>query len=269
MKYILFACAGILLATFSAARAADESSKVIDLKKPVSASLTPNGFYWSFDDGIIGESEPKTVQDLSGNSFEGQIASAGAAMTPTYADGVFGSAIYVQGFPQVAWNKNHKLDAASDPSKLIMKGQPFTGGIWFKMDDLKPLAHTLIRRDENTIGWRLLVLKDGEADKETDGASWYLDLSYGDARSRGKSLASTPAFADKKWHHVGFSVTPGPGEGEFTAVYWIDGEVFDTVLFKAKVPDPDPEKRFLSVGTGAWGVLDDAFVTTGVHTFKK
>jgi len=248
---------------------AEGGGKVIDLNKPVGDSLVPDGFYWTFDDGIAGESEPLIVQDHSGNSFDGHISSAGGSPTPTYADGVFGTAIYVQGNPQVTWRKGHKLDAAPDPSKLTMKGQAFTGGVWFKMDDRKPAAHVLIRRDDNTIGWRLMVLKDQEADKESDGASWYLNLEYGDSRIRGTSLASTPVFADGKWHHVGFSVSPGPDEGQFTTVFWIDGEIFDTVAFKATVPDPKPEYRFLSVGNGVWGLLDDAFVTTGVHSFKK
>jgi len=269
MKYILFACAGILLATFTAARAADESSKVIDLKKPVSASLTPDGFYWNFDDGIIGESDPRTVLDLSGNGFEGQISRGLAQMTPTYAEGVFGTAIYVQGYPIVQWAKKHKLNAAPDPTKLVMKGQPFTGGVWFKMDDRKPVAHVLIRRDENNIGWRLMVLRDTAEDKESEGAAWYLNLGLGDSRDRSKSQAFTPAFADGQWHHIGFSVSPGPGEGEFTTVYWLDGEIFDTVSFAATIPEFDPETQFLLVGNGVWGLLDDAFVTTGVHTFKK
>ena len=46
---------------------AEGGGKVIDLNKPVGDSLVPDGFYWTFDDGIAGESEPLIVQDHSGN----------------------------------------------------------------------------------------------------------------------------------------------------------------------------------------------------------
>lgn len=248
---------------------AQDAGKVIDLKKPVGASIKPDVVYWSFDDGIVGESDPLSVTDLSGNSFDAQLAKADVHPIPTYAEGVFGTAIYVQGFPQVTWWKGNKFDAAPDPSKLIMKNRAFSGGVWFKMDNLKPVAHVLFRSDDNGVGWKFTVFKDQEADKDADGTSWYLSLIIGDSRDRARSLAATSAFADKKWHHVGFSITPGPEEGEFTAVYWMDGELFDTVTFKATVPAENPERRFFAVGNGAWGVLDDAFVTSGIHTFKK
>jgi len=256
-----------------AAPAAEESGKVIDLNKPVIESIKPDGFYWAFDDGIIGESEPRTVTDFSGNSFDGQISAANASVTPTYAEGVFGTAIYVQGIPQVSWGFKHKLNSAPDPSRLIMKGRSFTGGAWFKMDDLKQSFHALIRRDENAIGWRLIIYNENLTDKDSAGTAWYPSLEYGSSRSRGKSTVSTSVFSDGKWHHVGFSVSPdssvGEDEIEFTTVYWLDGVEFDRVVFKAKIPDPNPETQFLSIGNGAWGLIDDAFVTTGVHTFKK
>jgi len=73
----------LTLLAMASVSAADVAGKVIDLKKPVSASLKPDGFYWSFDDGLIGESEPKTVEDLSGSGFDGQISRDSAAMTPS------------------------------------------------------------------------------------------------------------------------------------------------------------------------------------------
>lgn len=260
---------GLTLLTIASASAADGSGKVIDLKKPVGESLKPDGFYWNFDGGLVGESEPPTVEDLSGNGFDGQISRGSASMTPTYVDGVFGTGIYVQGAPQVRWREGDKLDAASDPSRLTMKGKSFTGGIWFKMDDRKPQAHVLIRRDENNIGWRLVVMRDAAEETDSDGSAWFLNLQLGDSRERGKSQALTSAFTDGKWHHIGFSVSPDPGGEEFTTVYWLDGEIFDTVTFMATVPDPKPGTQFLSIGNVVWGLLDDAFVTTGIHTFKK
>lgn len=260
---------GVSLLLIVSASAADSVEKVIDLNKPVSESLKPNGFYWSFDDGLIGESQPETVVDLSGNGFDGQISRGTATATPTYAEGVFGTGIYAQGAALVKWQIKHKLNNASAPSKLIMKGQPFTGGIWFKMDDKKAAAHTLIRRDENTIGWRLMVQRLPGEDADSEGDAWQLNLAYGDSRDRGRSLAITSVFGDGKWHHIGFSVAPETNGERFTTVFWLDGTIFDIVSFEATIPDPDPEQQFLIVGNGVWGLVDDAFVTTGIHTFKK
>lgn len=247
----------------------EDAASVINLNKPVSESLKPDGFYWSFDDGLIGESEPKMIEDHSGNGFAGQVARGSASALPTYTEGVFGTGIFVEGFADVSWRKGTQYDNAQDPDRLTMKGQPFTGGVWYKMDNLKPVNHILIRRDENAVGWRLQLMKAEESDPDTDGSAWFLNLEYGDSRIRSRSQVPTSTFADKKWHHVGFSVTPEDEEGRFTVEYWLDGQPFDTVTFTAKIPNPDPEKRFLSVGTGTWGSLDDAFVTTGTHTFKK
>lgn len=246
-----------------------DTPSVINLNKPVSESLKPDGFYWSFDDGLIGESEPKVIGDLSGNGFDGQIARGAAPAMPTYAEGVFGTGIFVEGFADVSWRKGSQYDNAQDPDRLTMKGQPFTGGVWYRMDSLKPVNHVLIRRDDNSIGWRLLLMKADDTEHDVDGTAWFLNLEYGDSRVRSRSQGQTSVFTDKKWHHIGFSVTPEGEEGRFTVEYWLDGQHFDTITFLAKIPNPNPEKRFLSVGTGTWGSLDDAFVTTGAHTFKK
>lgn len=248
---------------------AQQTGKVIDLNKPVNASVQPDGFYWPFDDGLVGESEPLLIQDMSGNGFNGRISKGAASVTPTYAEGVFGTGIYTQGFSDITWRGGHKQDETSDSAKLLMRGQAFTGGVWFKMDDRKPNAHILIRCDDNAIGWRLAVVKEGKDDQESEGGSWLLNFQYGDSRDRGQSRASTSAFADEEWHHVGFSVSPEADGRTFAVVYWVDGEILDTVSFLATIPEPDPDRRFLSVGTGVWGLLDDAFVTTGVCDFKK
>ena len=85
-----FLCASLGLA-------ADVASKAIDLKKPVGESLKPDGFYWAFDDGLLGESQPSEVDDLSGNGFVGRIVNVPAKPPITYADGKFGTGIYAQG----------------------------------------------------------------------------------------------------------------------------------------------------------------------------
>ncbi len=276
----------VLLLSARPGAAAGVEAKAINLGKPVSESLRPDGYYWAFDDGILGEGQPAEVEDLSGNGFVGRITKASASTQITYAEGKFGTAIYAQGLgSMVEWTEKSVLNAASDPSKLLMKDQPFTGGVWFKMDDRRPGMHVPIRQTEAGSGWRICVAKEAGkgASIETDldlssqsqGDSWFLLFQIGDSRSRGKSAAATAAFADGKWHHIGFSVNSEKGAGktpatrEFAVTYWLDGEIFDTVNFQADVPDPEPGSLSLRAGFRVWGVLDDAFVTTGIHTFKK
>lgn len=277
---------GVVFFLASLGLAADVASKAIDLKKPVGESLKPDGFYWAFDDGLLGESQPSEVDDLSGNGFVGRIVNVPAKPPITYADGKFGTGIYAQGLgAMVEWTEKSPVNAATEPDRLTMKDKPFTGGVWFKMDDRRPGLHALIRQTEAGVGWRFCVVKETEKgvppdlDKDlstqSQGDTWKLDFEIGDSRIRGMSAASTAAFADGKWHHVGYSVSSEKsdektaGAGAFTVTYWLDGEVFDTVHFQAVTPDPEPGSLSLRAGFRVWGVLDDAFVTTGIHTFKK
>lgn len=274
-----FLCASLGLA-------AEAESKAIDLKKPVGESLKPDGFYWTFDEGILGEGQPSEMDDVSGNGFVGRIVKVAGKPQITYAEGKFGTGIYAQGLGgMVEWTEKSLVNAASEPGRLTMKDQPFTGGVWFKMDDRRPGMHALIRQTEGGVGWRLCVVKETEKgvspDRDEDismqspGDTWLLDFEVGDSRVKGKTLAATPVFADGKWHHVGFSVSSEKSEGktpaakDFTVTYWLDGEVFDTVSFQANAPDPEPGTLSLRAGFRVWGVMDDAFVTTGIHTFKK
>lgn len=260
--------------------------KVINLGKPVGESLKPDGFYWAFDDGILGEGQPAEVDDLSGNGFVGLIVKSPGKPPITYAGGKFGTGIYAQGLgAMVEWTEKSPVNAAPEPARLMMKDQPFTGGVWFKMDDRRAGLHALIRQTEGGVGWRFCAVKETEKgvspdlDKDlstqSQGDTWKLDFEIGDSRIRGMSAASTAAFADGKWHHLGFSVSSEKAEGktpagrEFTVTYWLDGEVFDTVNFLADLPDPEPGTLSLRAGFRVWGVMDDAFVTTGIHTFKK
>ena len=45
----------------------------IDLSKPVSQSLKPDVVYWSFDQGLPGQSLPEVVEDESGNGLDGRL----------------------------------------------------------------------------------------------------------------------------------------------------------------------------------------------------
>ena len=120
---VLSTVAGLLVACVQHGMAAE--SQAIGLGKPVAASLRPDIFYWSFDDGIVGESEPSAVADLSGNGFEGHIINGrkdGSKLI--YAEGKFGTGVYAQGFDSnVSWKETGRFNAASDPSKLVLKNQ--------------------------------------------------------------------------------------------------------------------------------------------------
>lgn len=249
--------------------AAEGDDKVIDLGKPVGENLRPDGFYWAFDDGLLGQTEPAITPDLSGNGFEGRISGDTKTAVPTYAEGKFGTAIYVQGFPQIRWTAKNALNSVAENAKLLAKNQPFTSGIWFKMDDRKPAGHLLIRLNPPKSGWRLGIYRETGETADSEATSWRLSVDFGESGGRLKSQASTSAFVDGQWHHVGFSFEPGMEGGPVTVVYWLDGELFDTVTASAVAEDGEPIDRFLSVGNGVWGLLDDAFVTSGIHTFKK
>ena len=266
--------------------AAAAEGRVIDLRKPVGESLKPDGFYWAFDEGLLGEGQPSEVDDLSGNGFVGRIVKSPGKPPITYAEGKFGTGIYAQGLGDVVeWTEKSPVNAATEPARLTMKDQSFTGGFWLKMDDRRAGLQAPIRQSEGPAGWRFCLLKEidkgvtPDADKDlstqSPGDTWFLYLEIGDSRQRGLSTIPTAAFADGKWHHLGFSVgSEKAGEAasdtrEFSVTYWLDGEVFETVRFQAVLTDPEPETRSLRAGFRVWGVLDDAFVTTGVHSFKN
>ncbi len=271
--------AGIAVSCITYCLAGD--GKVIDLGKPVGESLRPDGFYWAFDEGIQGESQPSTVDDLSGNGFDGTLQTYGKDPKPTYAAGRFGTAIHFEGHGTAIWSERRGVTL--DAPKLGFKDMAFTGGVWFKMEDLKLRSHVLLQKDDYGKGWRLILYKmdnpvsaNQDEGNSVDGTQWSLSFQPGRAvsgsdQSKPKNPMTLPTgiFADRQWHHLGFSVAPGPEPMESTVTYWLDGELFETIVSKSQWEEPDPEWRFLKAGKIAAGLLDDAFVTSGIHTFKK
>ncbi|MEI6337071.1 MAG: hypothetical protein WCQ57_00640 [Verrucomicrobiota bacterium] len=258
--------------------AAAEQPAVIDLKKPVLESLRPDGFYWAFDEGIVGTSNPENIEDLSDNGITGLLGGSRESPTPTYADGKFGTAIYLQGAGSIVrWVEGNRTGSPMGLLTSGEKGKAFTAGIWFKMEDTKPVGHILMRRDGGArIGWRIALIKADSKDTETPGSSWNLLMEYGDYKGNPGTKATTDAFADGGWHHIGISVAPdgsaaesADGLTDFTAVYWLDGQLFDTVAFTTKEVDVEQGSHSIVVGNDAWGIADDAFITSGVHSFKK
>jgi hypothetical protein len=196
---------------------------------------------------------------------------------PTYADGKFGTAIFLPGAGSIVrWVQGNKTGSPMGFLTSDGNGKAFAAGIWYKMEDTKPVAHILMRRDGGARkGWRIALVKTDSKDKETPGSSWKLRMEFGDYKGNPSTRAATDAFADGGWHHIGISVAPdgsaeksADGLTNFTAVYWLDGEHFDTVAFTTKEVE---EQGFhsLGMGDGAMGIADDAFITSGVHAFKK
>lgn len=274
--------AGMLFLWVSACPAGD--GKVIDLGKPVGESLRPDGLYWAFDEGVEGESQPPTVEDLSGNGFDGSLQTYGKDPKPTYAAGRFGTAIHFEGHGAALWSERRGVTL--DAPKLGSKDMAFTGGVWFKMEDLKLRSHILLQKDDYGKGWRLILYKmDITAPRGdeaagllagADGTQWSISFQPGRAvsgsdQSKAKNPMTLPTgiFADRQWHHLGFSVAPGPEPMESTVTYWLDGELFETIVSKSQWEEPNPEWRFFIAGKISSGWMDDAFVTSGIHTFKK
>jgi hypothetical protein len=250
----------------------------IDVNKPVSESLRPDGFLWAFDDGIVGTSEPKAVEDLSGNGIAGLLGASKEVPMPTYADGKFGTAIYLQGQGGIVrWAETFRTDSPMGFLTTDGTGKSFTTGMWFKMEDTKPVAHILLRRDGgNRKGFRVALVKADSKDNETPGSSWTMRIEHGDYKGNPGTLATTGAFADGGWHHIGVSVAPDTSSPQaeeelarFTAVYWLDGEVLDTVTFSTQEIVIEPGTHSIVVGDSAQGLVDDVFISSGVHTFKR
>jgi len=278
---VLTPAAGLVFFIMATCLAGD--GKVIDLAKPVGDSLTPDGFYWSFDEGIEGESQPPRVGDLSGNGFDGVLHTYGSDPKPTYAPGKFGTGILLERHGTAFWSERQgtKLDAP----ELGTKGMPFTGGVWFKMEDLKLRSHVLLQKNAYGQGWRFILYKmdnlasgnqDEGGTEAADGTQWSISFQHGRAVSEQDQIKPkhpmtlpTGIFADRQWHHLGFSIAPGPEPMESSVTYWLDGEPFETIISKSLWEDPTPNGQFLQAGKISSGLMDDAFVTSGIHTFKK
>jgi len=270
--------AGIFLSVLCCARPVAAGEQSIDLNKPVGESLKVDGFHWAFDDGLVGTGDPRTVEDLSGNGLTGYIAGSKEVPPPTYAEGKFGTAIFLQGQGSIVrWAENSQAGSPMNIMTSDAKGTAFTTGIWFKMEDLKPVAHILIRRDGGARkGWRIAVVKADSKESDSPGTSWKLRMEFGDYKGDPGTRATTESFADGGWHHIGVSVAPDGSSANsveelanFTAIYWLDGEVLDTVTFSTKEVDVEQGTHSIVVGDSAQGIVDDAFIASGVHTFKK
>lgn len=256
------------------------SQNAISLSKPVSESLKPDVLYWSFDDGTPDTSHPELIEDHSDHGHVGQLVAGSLKPEPVYVEGKFGTALYFHGRspfvtapngkevpsegPSVVWSHS-KTPAMWEETKLDMNGQSFTAGAWIKLNSIREGGRQTIYLMDRGMGpsqWSF-ELRKAEDDQ------WIF-------RALNVSSAQTTALNDEGWHHVAFSVESGPDSS--TVTFWLDGQELGLpVEARSRIAAPEqPRERTFRVGernvafhsTGFDGVLDDVFVTSGVHTFQ-
>ncbi len=248
----------------------------IDLSKPVSESLKPDGIYWTFDDGMIGEPFPLEVEDHSGNGYDGKMREGMDRPLPVYDEGRFGKALrflpFPEGYtyvpnhynPQIIWRLT-ETPGAWDETKLDMERKSFTGGVWVKLDEIFEGQFQLIylfeygRKEPHQ--WSFFVIKDAEG-------NWKLHLD----RTRSEAMQE---FETGIWHHLAFSLEMDGDAGYVT--FWVDGNMLGDPVALEKpflAPESDTDRFFIlgehvvgSFANGFAGLVDDAFITSGVHTF--
>lgn len=254
---------------------------VIDLTKPVSESVKPDGIYWAFDGGTIDDWMPDPVIDGSGNAFNGLLQRGAKKPQPTYVEGKFGTAIRFEGNtpfetsedgklrtfqnPRVTWMQ-YDRPSAPDPSLLDMAGTSFTAGAWIKFEEInggEPQLLTVFHRGRSN-GWTLRLLKD-----PTD--QWKL-MYYGGGRAESDRVAD---FNDLEWHHVAFTFKAG-AEGN-SLQFWLDGKPLgDAIPIRDSITEAPTADRIFTVGEsnvgnfgkGFVGAIDDVFVTSGAYEFR-
>ncbi len=278
---LIYAC---LVTTGFHAIAAVADGKVIDLSKPVGESIKPDVLYWAFDDGSVGFMMPDPVEDLSGNGFSGKLMEGAKNPTPIYTEGKFGTAILLQGNtpssetpegklqtflnPRVSCVANAKKEV-SDPSLLHMKATNFTAGAWVRIDEVNDgkMQRIPVFYLGHLTGWKFEIFK------EVNG-SWLLRFSGGGGSA--KIPVEAVDLGDKHWHHVAFAYSLRGEDGE--VVFYVDGSPLgDPLELKGRIGQEEGISSFFTMGEfnvgnfsdGLVGAFDDAFVTTGAHTFKK
>jgi len=238
----------------------------ISLDQPVSASLQPDILYWNFDDGVIGTSWPDPVPDRSPTKANGILIPKG--MTPTYTPGRFGTGLLTTLEPghaaYIRW-QSVGFPAATFRDTLGLEKPGFTLGGWVKVNytpESKAASITVLQGMQTNIGviWTFNLVKNAQE-------AWTLLFVYNGVRyDLGVPMDS---FMQGEWHHVAVSVGKGE-DGTPTVTFWNDGYA----MGDPKPLDPnavskfkDEERLILTGASGLEGVVDDLFITRGVHTF--
>ena len=254
----------------------------IDLSKPVVQSLKPDVLCWSFDGGTIDDWMPDPVEDLSGNSFEGKLLAGESHPKPTYVQGKFGTGIRLEGNtpqtqnedgsnrthqnPRVSWSDLDR-PPAPDPGRLDLTNTNFTAGVWVKFDKVEADdSQIYIFHCGTPAGWAFFLSRNANG-------LWTFNFYGGGAKTAVKDADAN--FEDMQWHHVAFSHA---SDGDTKTIrFYRDGIAVGAPMpLGTKVAPTEDERHIFTLGernvgrfsTGLVGAFDDAFVTTGVCSFK-
>ncbi len=252
------------------------TAEVIGLSRPVSESVKPDLLYWNFDGGTPGSSSPNPTADGSGNGFDGYLLPGASQSLPTYVEGKFGTAVFLEALspktldPHVNWNA---ADApGSDDTLLDLDGKNFTAGIWICLppgQTEEEASFVLFERGRSageSSHWSLVIGRGSTG-------IWTLRAHLPGAF---KSVPIRDVLPDDgEWHHVGMSLEVVDGESRLS--FWVDGVLLEGNAMVAAVITPAELKdRILTVGernvsyhSSAMKVMvDDAFITSGVYQFE-
>ena len=230
----------------------------IDLSKPVSQTVAPDILYWPFDGGEIGLSRPNPAPDNSGNQLHGEMMGEGTTLRPDYVPGRFGTAISVEGTPRQSPAVKAPPANPGEKSPLDLHDQSFTAGAWVRLREPGLERHHLAVME--LPNWNFFA-------QMRDGIGWYVGLA-----SKHRATATEKVhLEDEEWHHLAFSVEVA-AEGTIVT-FWLDGNVLGQPQFLAGPIPPfgKPTNFGLRLGRSNLEgslVIDDAFITSGVHTFR-
>ncbi len=254
------------------------ASDIISLSKPISENIKPDGVYWNFDEGKLGETDPNPVVDGSGNDFPGYLLPGTNGEWPVYVEGKFGTAIHLKGEhptdqdPRVSWNALES--PGQDETRLDLTGKDFTVGAWIKFSNIQPgveqnfvICERGFSSGTNSY-WSLVVIKSAQ-DK------WYLRITLPGVYQH--SEGTQIYFSDEEWHHVAMSLHVTEHASEIS--FWFDGQLIqDRRPLDSAIPpmETDGKNRIFTVGernphfhiSNADAMVDDVFVTSGIYSFE-
>lgn len=270
------------------------SAAVIDLTKAVGESITPDGIYWTFDEGTIGTSTTPATDHSSINGTPGNLQGTlngpkSGNPPPVYAEGKFGNGVHITGTSRDNLDQNVIWDGRTnnlDASQIDMAGKDFTVGIWLKLNSFNAGSIQDVYLMERGIpvfpgasgtqrNFLSLRLTKGTSD------NWVMILLVGDGVHSTVSIESGISFRnpnDLEWHHYAFTLQPIE-DGKSLVQFYLDGETFGdekTINIQpAPILNTEPGQKELRVGerngssyySAFDGVVDDFFMTSGVHTF--
>ncbi len=259
------------------------AAATIYINRPLSESMTPNGFYWDFDHW----DESGRVIDQSGNQIHGTLTASAdtVPIPPTIVAGRFGQGVKLTpgATPHTARDPSIYSDYSSQSPvqrALDLNATSFTGGLWLNLSALTAPATTqevhLIERGisasaDNFISFKMVRWAN-------QPSNWTLRLSLGNGVNSAILLSSTAiaALPIGEWNHLGFTFEYG--EVSSSVTFWVNGVQLGTPVSTPYALNAivDSEDRRLRVGernvssfvSVLDGTVDEAFLSAGAHQFS-